>query len=1303
MHRRYLQTLIMIVFAAVMLASMQSAFAQLRIVGSISGTVQDPTGAVVPNARVVLKDLKTGLTRESTTTEAGTFLFPDLASGSYQLTVSLAGFKTELVPSIAVSTSQTTDIRITLEVGQPTETVTISDNAAPVLETTSQLVVNTLEQKAITQLPLGSRSNTLALARLAQGAQPPTGGDTRYNNLPGGAIEVTVDGINNASNGFKSGGTVFFATVPVRLGALEAVSVETTGLGAESGAQSGSNIKFTTKRGTNKYHGSFFYEPQSERFNSNTWTRNVQGLPRLYNRTQNYGGNAGGPLIPFGSYKKKAFFFVNYERAYSPVRNARTAKVLTADALKGNYSYLDSTGKLQTVNVLDLAKAKGLPITLDPVVQTILAISAKVPQFGTKIGSLLSNGATDFNRDAYTWPAENNNFAYFPAARFDVFATPKQQITWTWDLRHNWQAGERRLPVPDIQRTNPFRLTYWLWSAALQSTFSPRVLNELRYGVQHSGDSNAVAAYGPYYTFNNVPLRIGGNLPFNDTVNVGPAVPFVDQPNTTGRHFITTIYDTLTWERGKHALTFGGSYRKTDWKDTGEVFPVPTYGLGTPSNDPLGASSAFSSLPSTEQGNAINLYNTLVGRVSSGNFTKVVNPDTLNYDGSSINFTWTRSRMGGAFVQDRWRMRRNLTLNFGLRWEVQGPMHDVKGITAVPDLANLFGPSKSLFTPGVLSGNNDPVMQVGFVPYKTDWKNLAPNFGFAYNPSFTKGWLGRLLGDKKSVIRASYSLIYYDEGTQFFAANLGPNVGKTISATTLIPGQTGATNLPAFYTLSNIVASPLTVSNFAFSTNTYPKTFHMADQTFSGRVVSGFDPNLRAPYTENYTVGIERELWKNTVLEARYVGNQAHLAWRTSNLNEVNIFENGFLQEFLHAQSNLAINQAANVNSFQNLGRPGQFALPIFDAAFSARGALVAIAATSGYQSTGFIANLQNGEAGTLANTLATSQNYMCRMFGSNFSPCARVLPTANVPGPYPINFFLLNPFVSNRMNFIDNGGWDDYNGLQLQFRQRLAHGLTWNANWTWSKSMTNLAVDNQNQSVDYLTLRNPKLDHRESLFDIRHVVQLAGTYDLPIGRGRFLNLNNRVLNAVVGGWTLGSIFVVHTGQPVQLTGGFNTVNVSNNPGVSGVRLAPGVTLDQIRKLMNANRISLISLNRPGATVLQFLAVDPSLVGSDFRANPALIVPNKTPGDFGQILFIRDRNTFAWDMSISKTLRIMERGQLQLFAGANDILNHPRWGIPSANVFSSAFGTLTGPGYVSVSGIGGTYGRSFNLRATLNF
>jgi hypothetical protein len=1307
MHRRHLANLIKLFCAAVLLVNVHSAFGQLRIVGSISGTVQDPNGSVVPNARIVLKDEKTGLTKESTTTDGGTFVFPDLASGAYSVTVSVAGFKTELVPNILVSTSKTTDIRIALEVGQTTETVTITSDTSYLLETSGQLISNTLSSKAVTELPLGSRSNTLALARLAQGAQPPTGGDTRYNNLPGGAVNVTVDGINNASNGFKSGGTVFFVTVPVRTGAVDEINVETGGLTAESGAQSGANIKFTTKRGGETYHGSFFYEPQSERFNSNAWSRNAQNLPRLYNRTQNYGGNVGGPLIPFGEWKKKAFFFINLERAYSPVRTARTITVLTPAAQQGNFTYVVSgtTNQLNTVNVFTLAAAKGLPTTIDPVAKSILDVNNKIPLNSQQISS-----GTDFNHNTYTWPAENNNFAYFPAARFDVFVTKKQQFTWTWNYRHNWQAGERRMPVDEISRTNPFRLGYFIWSAALQSTFSPRVFNEVRYGVQHSGDSNASDAYPNYYTVNGVPLRIGSSLPF------GPTVPMIDQANVTGRHTITTIYDTLTWTRGEHTFTFGGSFRNTVWDDTAVVFAVPTYATGTPSGDPLNASNAFTAttLPgvsSTDLPGALNLYNTLVGRVASSSFTKVVNPATLAYDGGdSINYTFTASHMGGAYAQDKWRFSKDLTLQFGLRWEVQGTMHDTKGLAAVPDLASIYGPSTSLFTPGVMSGNNNPQLQVGVTPYKADWKNFAPNVGFAWNPNFEKGWLNKLTGGQKTVIRGYYGLVYYDEGTQFFAANLGPNIGKTINGTTLIPGTAGQTNLPAFYTLSNIVASPLTVNNFAFTTTTYAKTINQADQTFA-RTISGFDPTLRAPYTINWDLGVQREVWRNSVLEARYVGNQGHLLWRTSNLNEVNIFENGFLQEFKNAQNNLAINQAAGVNSFQNLGRAGQVALPIFDAAFLARGALGAIASGSGYQSTTFITNLGNGDVGTLANTLATNQNYVCRMFGSSFSPCARVLPTANVPGPYPINFFLLNPFVVNsnaasaRLNFVNNGGWSNYNGLQVQFRQRLAQGFNWSANWTWSKSLTNLPVDTQNQNVDYLTLRNSDTTKRESLFDIRHTIQVSGTYDLPFGRGKTFDFNNRWLNGFFGDWTLGNIFVFNTGQPVQLTGGFATVNNSNNPGASGVQLAPGVTLDQIQQLFNAPRIPLTSLNRAGAAPTQFLAVALALIGPDGRANPAYIVPNRTPGSFGQILFIRDRNTFTWDTSINKTVKITERMGIQLFAGFSNILNHPRWGIPDTNVFSTTFGVVNGPGYASTAGGVGstTYGRVMNLRGTINF
>src|SRR5262249_54369775 len=157
------------------------------------------------------------------------------------------------------------------------------------------------------------------------------------------------------------------------------------------------------------------------------------------------------------------------------------------------------------------------------------------------------------------------------------------------------------------------------------------------------------------------------------------------------------------------------------------------------------------------------------------------------------------------------------------------------------------------------------------------------------------------------------------------------------------------------------------------------------------------------------------------------------------------------------------------------------------------------------------------------------------------------------------------------------------------------------------------------------------------------------GTYDLPVGHGRTFNVSNKILDGVVGGWTIGSIFVFATGQPIQLTGaGFQTVNTSNSTAANGVRLAPGVTLDQIPQMFNAPLTR--STGRPAGTTtdLQRLAVDPQLVGTDFRANRAFLIPNTTPGEFGQQLFIRDKNTFQWDVSINKHFAIREGVRLQL-------------------------------------------------------
>ena len=227
-----------------------NADAQVRITGGISGSVTDASGAVIPGATVTLKDEGTGRSKEATSNESGLFAFPDLNHGTYQVTVTLSGFQTAIFNKVAVEAGRSTDLRVRLTLGSLTEAITV-EGSSPVLERTSNLISSTLPIKAINEMPLAGR-NVFTMAQLVPGAASPQGGSPHYNGMPGGTINPTIDGINNSSNGFKSGGTSFFGTVPARLGAIEEVTVETSGQGAESGAMGGVNLKFITRRGTNQ-------------------------------------------------------------------------------------------------------------------------------------------------------------------------------------------------------------------------------------------------------------------------------------------------------------------------------------------------------------------------------------------------------------------------------------------------------------------------------------------------------------------------------------------------------------------------------------------------------------------------------------------------------------------------------------------------------------------------------------------------------------------------------------------------------------------------------------------------------------------------------------------------------------------------------------------------------------------------------------------------------------------------------------------------------------------------------------------
>src|SRR5262249_3820863 len=207
------------------------AVAQIRIAGAIAGTVTDSAGLVVPGASVRLVDEGTGIAKSAVTNEAGGFLFPDLSFGAYSVTVTLQGFQTAAYQDVQVESGRTTDLRIRLQPGALTEEVQVR-GVTPVLEMSSNIISATVTKNEMDALPLNGRS-TLAYARLIPGSVAPTGtGSTHYNGMPGGTINPTIDGINNAPNGFKSGGTSFFATVAPPLGAMQEVPVETARLRA---------------------------------------------------------------------------------------------------------------------------------------------------------------------------------------------------------------------------------------------------------------------------------------------------------------------------------------------------------------------------------------------------------------------------------------------------------------------------------------------------------------------------------------------------------------------------------------------------------------------------------------------------------------------------------------------------------------------------------------------------------------------------------------------------------------------------------------------------------------------------------------------------------------------------------------------------------------------------------------------------------------------------------------------------------------------------------------------------------------
>jgi hypothetical protein len=1229
--RIFLSLLLAVLFAAARLAHGQASTA-----GELTGTVADPSGAVIATAQLTITQASTGFRRTVTSNSGGGYDFPDLQAGQYVLKVVAAGFTDAQYDNVTVETGRTVNLNVQMKVGSSTQTVEVSSQAQ-VLETTSNTLATTINPDSVQNLPLNGR-DALPFAQLMAGAQ--SGGDQRfetYNAMPNAALNITVDGMNDNFQRYRTSTTGFYDAAPLRIGAIDEVTVSTTDLTADAGAEGGATLRFDLKRGTNKFHGNAFWQAQNSAFDANTFYNDANNISKAKFHLNDFGGSLGGPI-----WKNKVFFFGNYEQEYIPGSVTGSASVLTQAAQAGNFTYTGTDGAQHTVNVLTVAAHNNFPSTVNSLIANQLSlIDPSVSKALAQIPTILPY------QNSLQWHFPGNTDQIYPTVRFDYQITPK--IEWHVADDLEWRTYPANQIYPGDPFTNDsFQSTYQTFSTGLNWTITNSLVNQFSAGLLNTQEEfNVGNSFNPFTSEDN--LIIGSPSFVNGGTTLSPWVPNYILPEPRNNP-VRDFNDILSWTRGKHTFSFGGDFRNSTDFDTGIDDP-PSYNLGINSLDPALSmfntanfpAMNFSEANNQDPANAEALYATLTGRVNSISGSNYVNSATHQYKTLGIMKQPEAQTVGGIYFQDAWRATPHFALNYGFRWQFSGAIHNTNNTYTNPTYRDLLGPSTQLFHPGSLNGDLNPQVSLRPSPYSADLMEPAPNVGFAWNPEFGDGFLGKLAGGSHLVIRGGAAVTHYDEGwTTFEQATLYTNPGAT---------QINYINAgpPTGTPPGEFPAGSLSLGGTAPALNTFPGTFSFpvpeSDFTFGSQPFATVDPNLRSPYIENWYFGLQRQFPGNTVVEVNYVGNHSIHMWMNYDLNEVNIFENGFLSQFKTAQANLAATpncqQQGNCN-FE--GTPGS--LPIMEQAFGPGG--------PGFTNSTFVNLVSTGQAGALANAIGSNPNYFCNLVGNGggtYTPCGNLGYSSGTA--YPINIFQANPFAAGEpIMFLSDPGSESYNGMQAQVKHPAGHGLMLMANYAYSHAFTNRYIGDYYTSdeaiTNFTTLRDRHLSRAPSPYDQRHTFRAYATYDLPFKPA------NRWAREAASGWTVSPIFTWQKGRNFKMLGGTNTYNYNDNyanqPDVSdsGVVLS-GITTKQLQKAVGYY---------PGPnTSTPRLLMNPSVFAN------GQVLPETTPGQLGQFIYLTGPQYINTDFAVTKVFPIFEQLKLNIQAEMLNLFNHPAWSV----------------------------------------
>ena len=1251
MKRFIFTTLTVCLFAAVALAQSQT--------GNLVGTVSDASG-LVQGATIVVKDNQTGSEKTVVTGDAGGFTVSQLQVGTYTVKITAPGHKTYTATDLKIDVNKDYTLNAVLEVGNIAENVTVVAGVDIINSTDNQLST-TVSQRQIIELPLNGR-NPLSLILLQAGTSSNGNNSTSINGQRPSFTNITRDGINVQDNFIRTNAVDFIPDRP-NVDDTGEFTIITQNAGAELGYGS-SQVQLVTPRGSNEFHGAGYEYNRNSKFAANSYFNNFTGLsattglqviPRPFLNRNQFGGKVGGPIL-----KNRVFFFAAYEdfRLVTFTSTPRNRTILLPAARTGNFTYRDTLGNVRTINLLGGAFAGVTGVSaIDPVIAA--RILANLPTAG--------NNATfgdQLNTTGLSFVRSTNTFRKAFATRIDWDISSKQSINGVFEYKKEFNQRDdvdaqqgfgvssaaaccyTTTPLGFQPAHTPFLALAWHWSPMTNLT------NEARGGWQRSDPTFGSTQTQPAF-YIQIPL-----------VN-NPESGFDAQGRTTQ---IYNFQDNAVWTHGSHSVRFGGQYQGfriapfgpgafgqsfiPDYVLGGGTTPGFTTGTGGSFNTAAGCvvapnpNAGLNCASNTQIATANSMVALLGGLIGGANqtFTIASKSGSLGAIPPLRNLAYENY---SGYVADQWRANQHLTLNLGLRYDLFSPIRERDGLLLEPVLNGrdvrtaMLDPNGTYDFLGV-NGN-------GHNFFKWDKNNFAPVLSFAWSPTFKNKFINTIFpGEGKTVLRGGYRRSFVNDEFVRAADNaLLGNAGLTSQLTT--------TGNFRFATAPTFTAPALVVPRTYAQNNALASNFG---------TVFAIDPKLSVPSTDEFNIGVERELGWQTALEVRFVHGQSNNLVRGLDLNQVIIGQNGFLADFNRAHFNAITYGTANINCAVTATTPLCQPLQLLNKApfnNSVFGNPLGFTNTTN--------PIVSGGAGQLAFVYLST-------FGVG-------------------NSVLLNNPNTGVADLLTNSAKYRYNSLQIELRRRFSKGLTFQGNYTFQRNLTDAPGTGQTRFEPLIDNANPAAEYAVADFDTTHVFNINAIYELPFGKGKtFFGNAGNWLDRLVGGWQVTSIIRIDSESPFSIADPRGTLN---RDGRSGRETAnTNLTVAQVRALVGTFKTpcgvyfinpSVINLD---LAQCQLGLIRPRLVGTtagvaalgfDQPTFPGQVFFNVAPGQRGNmpINFLHGPWYADWDASIIKNIRITERVRFQVRAESFNTLNQARFALPTQfnNINSSTFGRTT--------------------------